>query len=40
MISVSMTVFSDFGDGRGVADFDTGLFGVGVPQVALTVRVA
>jgi hypothetical protein len=37
MISVSLTVFSDFDDGRGIADFDFGLFGVGVPQVTLTV---
>lgn len=40
MISVSMTVFSDFDDGRGVSDFDLGLFGIGVPQVTLTVRSA
>jgi hypothetical protein len=37
LITVSLTVFSDFDDGRGVADFDFGLFGVGVPQVTLTV---
>ena len=37
VITVSLTVFSDFDDGRGVADFDFGLFGVGVPQVTLTV---
>lgn len=37
MISVSLTVFSDFEDGRGVADFDSGSLGVGVPQVTLTV---
>jgi len=38
LITVSMTVLSDFDDGHGVADFDLGLFGVRVPQVALNVR--
>ena len=37
LIRVSLTVFSDFDDGRGVADFDFGLLGVGVPQVTLRV---
>jgi hypothetical protein len=37
MINVSMTVFSDFDDGHGVADFDSGLLGVGVPQVTLMI---
>ena len=36
-ITVSMTVFSDFDDGRGISDFDFGLFGIGVPQVLLTI---
>ena len=39
-ISVSMTVFSDFDDGRGISDFDFGLFGISVPQVTLTVTPA
>jgi hypothetical protein len=37
MITVSLTVFSDFDDARGISDFDFGLFGIGVPRVTLTV---
>jgi hypothetical protein len=37
LIRVSLTVFSDFDDGRGIADFDFGLLGVGVPQVTLSI---
>jgi hypothetical protein len=40
MVTVSLTVFSDFDDGRGLADFSSGNFGVGVPQVTLGVNTA
>jgi hypothetical protein len=39
-ITVSLIVDSDFDDGRGLADFDSPNFGVGVPQVTLGVNTA